>query len=48
MKRVYHAYGGDALLAAYAALEDTPEFQSRTNPLYYWVAEESPYREIDL
>lgn len=48
MKRVYHAYGGDALLAAYAALEDTPEFQSRTNPLYYWMAEESPYREIDL
>lgn len=48
MKRVYHAYGGDALLAAYAALEDTPEFQSRTNPLYYWVAEESPYQEIDL
>ena len=30
MKRVYHAYGGDALLAAYAALEDTQN--SRAGP----------------
>ena len=48
MKRVYYAYGGEDLLAAYAVLEDTPEFQSRTNPLYYWTAEENPYRQIDL
>ncbi|HAL11018.1 MAG TPA: hypothetical protein DCP22_01715 [Ruminococcaceae bacterium] len=47
-KRSYYAYGEEALLAAYAALEDTPEFQSRTNPLYYWIAEENPYKEIDL
>lgn len=48
MKRVYYAYGDDTLLAAYSALEDTPEFQSRTNPLYYWSAEENTYRQIDL
>lgn len=48
MKRAYFTYGDDELLAAYAALEDTDEFRSRVNPLYYWTAAENPYKEIDL
>ena len=48
LKRKYCAYGEDALLAALSRLEDTGEFQSRVNPLYYWTAEKNPYRQIDL
>lgn len=48
MKRRYCAYGEEELLAALTALEDTGEFQSRVNPLYYWTAEKNPYERIDL
>ena len=48
MKRRYCAYGEDALQVALTALEDTDEFQSRVNPLYYWTAEKNPYKQIDL
>ena len=48
MKRRYCAYGEEELLAALTALEDTSEFQSRVNPLYYWTAEKNPYERIDL
>ena len=48
MKRLYYVYGGEEMLEAFAALEQSDEFQSRTNPLYYWTAEENPYRELAL
>ena len=48
MKRLYYVYGGEEMLEAFSALEQSDEFQSRTNPLYYWTAEENPYREPAL
>ena len=48
MKRLYYVYGGEEMLEAFSALEQSDEFQSRTNPLYYWTAEENPSRELAL
>lgn len=49
VQRQYHAVSaGSDLYALLEKLEDTAEFRSKADPLYYWVAEENPYASLDV
>ena len=49
VQRQYHAVDtGSELYALLEKLEDTAEFRSKADPLYYWVAEENPYPALDV
>lgn len=49
VQRQYHAVDtGSELYALLDRLEDTSEFRSKADPLYYWVAEDNPYSALDV